>query len=90
LVGERLAVFHARCREDLRWWAVTDRKLALRLYDLIEAVMPEPFAGIGKPEPLKGTGANLWSRRINDEHRLVYVVKADRIAFLQARYHYQK
>ncbi len=54
----------------------------------MEAVLRDPFAGIGKPEPLKHLGGNVWSRRINEADRLVYEVFADRIEFLQARYHY--
>jgi toxin YoeB len=76
------------CRDDLRWWVDTNRKTALRVMDLIEAVLRDPYAGVGKPEPLKGLGADTWSRRITDEHRLVYVVFEDRIVFVQARYHY--
>jgi len=64
----------------------TDRKVALRVMDLVDAVLRAPFAGIGKPEPLKALGA--WSRRLTQEHRLVYVVHDDRIVFVQARYHY--
>jgi len=56
--------------------------------DLIDAVLRDPFGGIGKPEPLKGLGANTWSRRITEEHRLVYVVFEDHVVFIQARYHY--
>ena len=66
----------------------TDRRTALRVLALVEAIMREPFSGIGKPEPLKYLGADVWSRRITQEHRLVYLVHADRIDFLQARYHY--
>lgn len=84
----RKAVFHPEFRDDLRHWVETDRRMALRVFDLVEAVLREPFAGVGKPEPLKHLLAGAWSRRINDEHRLVYVVKAERIEFLQARYHY--
>ena len=76
------------CLEDLRWWVDTNRKTALRIMDLIEAVLRDPFAGIGKPEPLKSLGADTWSRRITEEHRLVYVVFTDRVVFVQARYHY--
>ena len=76
------------CREDLRWWVETNRKTALRVMDLIDEVLRDPFGGKGKPEPLKGLGANTWSRRITDEHRLVYVVFDDRVVFVQARYHY--
>ena len=55
---------------------------------MIKAVLKNPFEGIGKPEPLKYLGPNVWSRRITQEHRCVYLVKADRIEFLQGRYHY--
>jgi len=72
----------------LRYWVETDRKIALRAFELIEAVMRDPFAGIGKPEPLKYLAAGAWSRRLTQEHRLVYLVSHDRIDFLQARYHY--
>ena len=66
----------------------TDRKVALRAFDLIEAIMRDPFTGIGKPEPLKYLSAGTWSRRLTQEHRIVYLVRDDRIDFLQARYHY--
>ncbi len=84
----RDAVFQPEFREDLRYWVDTDRKIALRAFDLIEAIMRGPFAGIGKPEPLKYFAAGAWSRRLTEEHRMVYVVSDDRIDFLQARYHY--
>lgn len=84
----RLAVFDDRFREDLAWWVEKDRKVALRILRLVEGVLKEPFTGEGKPEPLKGLGPAVWSRRITQEHRLVYLVKKDRIHFLQARYHY--
>jgi toxin YoeB len=86
--GPRDAVFQPEFREDLRYWVETDRKVALRAFDLVEAIMCDPFAGIGKPEPLKYFAAGAWSRRLTQEHRLVYVVSNDRIDFLQARYHY--
>ena len=85
---ERSAVFQPEFREDLRFWVKTDRKTALRILELVEAVMRDPFAGIGKPEPLRFVLAGCWSRRITQEHRLVYRVSEDRIDFLQARYHY--
>jgi toxin YoeB len=62
--------------------------MALRILDLMDAVMREPFEGIGKPEHLKQLGGNVWSRRINEVDRLVYEVFDDRVEFLQARYHY--
>jgi toxin YoeB len=77
-------------REDLRYWVEIDRRMALRILTLIEDVVRDPFDGIGKPEPLKYRGANIWSRRINDEHRLVYAVYDDHLDFLQARYHYER
>ncbi|MFL6337271.1 MAG: Txe/YoeB family addiction module toxin [Pyrinomonadaceae bacterium] len=85
---ERVAAFHPEFIEDLRYWVETDRKVALRAFDLIEAVMRDPFAGIGKPEPLKYLLAGAWSRRLTQEHRLVYLVGEERVDFLQARYHY--
>lgn len=84
----RDAVFHPEFREDLRYWVATDRKTALRALDLIEHVIRDPFAGIGKPEPLKYLAPNTWSRRLTQEHRIVYLVSETRIDFLQARYHY--
>jgi toxin YoeB len=84
----RVSVFQDEFREDLRFWVQTDRQTALRLLKLVEAVMRDPFQGIGKPEPIKHLGSNLWSRRITQEHRLVYLVRDDRIDFLMGRYHY--
>ena len=76
--------------EDLRFWVESDRKITLRILDLVEAVMRDPFGGIGKPEPLKYGASNTWSRRITDEHRLLYVVQNEEINFIQARFHYGK
>lgn len=86
--SDREAVFHPEFRQDLRYWVEIDRKAALRIFELIEAVLRDPFTGIGKPEPLKYVLAGCWSRRITQEHRLVYRVTQTRIDFLQARYHY--
>jgi toxin YoeB len=85
---ERDAVFHPEFREDLHYWVKTDRKTALRAFKLIEAIMRAPFEGLGKPEPLKYLDANTWSRRLTQEHRIVYRVTSQRIDFLQGRYHY--
>lgn len=84
----RDSVFQPEFREDLRYWVETDRKVALRAFELIEAIMRDPFTGIGKPEPLKYVTAGTWSRRLTQEHRMVYLVQDARIDFLQARYHY--
>lgn len=86
--SSRAGVFQPEFREDLRHWVQTDRKTALRVLDLIDAVLRDPFRGIGKPEPLKYLASGAWSRRITQEHRLVYLVRKDRIDFLQCRYHY--
>ena len=85
---QRDAVFLPEFLEDLRHFMKFERRVALRLLDLIEAVLCDPFTGIGKPEPLKHLPTGTWSRRLTEEHRLVYRVKDDRIDFLQARYHY--
>jgi toxin YoeB len=87
---KREAVFQPEFIEDLRYWVENDRKLALRVFELIEAIMREPFDGIGKPEPLKYLAPGCWSRRLTQEHRVVYLVRDHRIDFLQARYHYSK
>jgi len=86
--AEREAVFHLEFRQDLRYWVEADRKTALRILELVEGVLRDPFTGIGKPEPLKHVLRGCWSRRITQEHRLVYKVGERRIDFLQARYHY--
>lgn len=83
-----LSVFQDEFREDLGFWVQADRRTALRILKLVEAVMRDPFKGIGKPEPLKHLGPNIWSRRITQEHRLVYLVREGRVDFLMCRYHY--
>ena len=85
----REAVFDAEFRRDLEFWVRTDRKIALRVIELVEAAIRDPFQGVGKPEPLKHELAGCWSRRISPEHRLVYRISGARVDFLQARYHYE-
>lgn len=70
------------------WWRGAFDRENEPLYSLVEAVMRDPFSGMGKPEPLKYFVPGAWSRRLTDEHRIVYLVSHDRIDFLQARYHY--
>ena len=84
----RDAVFQPEFIEDLRYWVETDRRIALRAFNLIEAVLRNPFKGIGKPEPLKYLTPGVWSRRLTQEHRIVYLVRDDRIDVLQSRYQY--
>jgi toxin YoeB len=86
--AEREAVFQREFREDLQYWVQNDRKIASRVLELVEAVLRDRFTGIGKPEPLKFVLNGCWSRRVTQEHRLVYRVSGHRIDFLQARYHY--
>ncbi len=86
--GQREAVMDPHFLEDLEYWTRTDRRRALRALRLVEAVLRDPFAGPGKPEPLRGQLAGKWSRRIDQEHRLVYEVEENRIYFLAARHHY--
>jgi len=74
--------------EDLAWWIKQDRSKALRIVDLIKDVQRNPFKGIGKPEPLKYQLKGCWSRRIDQEHRLVYQVTEEKIRILACRYHY--
>ena len=80
--------FDATAFEDLAWWIEQDRDKALRIIKLIKEVQRDPFRGIGKPEPLRHELAGCWSRRIDQEHRLVYQVTSEKIRILACRYHY--
>ena len=83
-----VAVFQPEFIEDLKYWVKTNRKVSLRALDLVQAILRDPFSGIGKPEPLKYLPSGTWSRRLTEEHRFVYLVGDGRVDFLQARYHY--
>ncbi|MBA7551667.1 Toxin RelK [subsurface metagenome] len=85
---KRDAVFQPEFIGDLKYWVETDRRIAIRVFNLIEAILRDPFKGIGKPEPLKYLAPGVWSRRLTQEHRVIYLVMDDRIDFLQSRYHY--
>lgn len=77
--------------EDYRYWQVNDRKVLKRINQLIDDITrDDPFSGIGKPEPLRHHLSGAWSRRITDEHRLVYQVHDDDVVILSARYHYDR
>lgn len=80
--------FDAHAWEDFLFWLATDRKMARRITRLIAEIQRDPFTGIGKPEPLKGELSGYWSRRIDDEHRLVYRVDDHQVKIVKARYHY--
>ena len=81
-------VFTPNGWEDYRYWQKTDRAILKRLNRLLDETLREPFGGIGKPEQLRHALAGAWSRRINEEHRLVYLVDGDDLVVLQARLHY--
>jgi len=81
-------LFSSQAWDDYLYWQQTDRKVLKRINDLIREIMRSPFSGMGKPEPLRHALAGYWSRRIDDEHRLVYKVAGDAVVIVQARYHY--
>ena len=80
--------FDSAAFEDLAWWIEQDRRLALRIIQLIREIQREPFQGMGKPEPLRYELKGCWSRRIDQEHRLVYEVTDTKIRILACRFHY--
>jgi toxin YoeB len=80
--------FRRRAWEDYLYWQQTDKRILRRINELIKDIQRQPFAGLGKPEPLKHQFSGLWSRRIDDEHRLVYTLMDDEIVIVQCRYHY--
>ena len=81
-------VFSEQAWEDYLHWQKTDKKLVQRINELIRDIARSPHAGIGKPEPLRHALSGYWSRRINDEHRIVYKVVDDSMWIAQLRYHY--
>jgi toxin YoeB len=81
-------VFAGLAWEDYLYWQKQDRKMVERINKLIEATARDPVTGIGKPEPLKHAFAGFWSRRINDEHRMVYRFTGDQLEIAQLRFHY--
>lgn len=74
--------------EDLRFWVSTDPKVAERVLKLVEEIRRDPFRGTGKPEPLKHLGSGIWSRRVTQADRLVYLVGNGTVTLLQCHYHY--
>ena len=81
-------IFADNAWDDYLHWQQHDRRMVERINRLIRETEREPFAGIGKPEPLKHALAGYWSRRINDEHRMVYRIDGDALCIAQLRYHY--
>ena len=89
VIVNRVPGFSSQFKEDLGWWFKHDKKKAVKILDMVTAVMQDPFQGIGKPEPLKYLDGNIWSRRIDLEHRFIYKVNQSQIDFLACRFHYQ-
>jgi toxin YoeB len=83
-----IIAFDPEAFEDFQAWAVEDKKIFARTVSLIKDIMRSPFVGIGKPEPLKYKLSGCWSRRITDEHRLVYKIEKDTVYILSCKYHY--
>ncbi|HBP42959.1 MAG: Txe/YoeB family addiction module toxin [Vreelandella alkaliphila] len=81
-------IFAEHAWEDYLYWQKTDKKVLSRINKLIKETQREPFGGVGKPEPLKHGLAGYWSRRINEEHRMIYKVTDDALLIAQLRYHY--
>ncbi|NCF33095.1 MAG: Txe/YoeB family addiction module toxin [Proteobacteria bacterium] len=81
-------IFAEKAWEDYIYWQRTDKKILKRVNTLIKEIKREPFEGLGKPEPLKHALSGYWSRRINDEHRIVYKIQSDSLLIAQLRYHY--
>jgi toxin YoeB len=86
----RQILFHADAFEQYNDWATSDKKIFERVRRLIVESARDPFLGIGKPEPLKGELSGYWSRRISDEHRLVYKVERDKLTIVSCKTHYKK
>jgi toxin YoeB len=83
-----IIAFDPEAFEDFQAWAIEDKKVFTRIGSLIKDIMRSPLSGIGKPEPLKHNLSGFWSRRITDEHRLVYKVEKDTVYILSCKYHY--
>lgn len=83
-------LFSPQAWEDYLYWQQADKKLIRRINDLLKDIVRSPYEGIGKPEPLRHALAGFWSRRITDEHRLVYRIKGQNLEIVQLRYHYEK
>ncbi len=81
-------IFAEAAWEDYLYWQAQDKRMLKRINELIRATQRDPFSGIGKPEPLKHALAGFWSRRITEEHRMVYKVEEDALLIAQLRYHY--
>lgn len=86
----REVVLGKQMLEDISYWSKTDLKLLKKIIELVTDTTQNPFGGLGKPEPLKHEWKGYWSKRINDEHRLIYSVTDKNVVFASARFHYSK
>ncbi|MGI8786622.1 MAG: Txe/YoeB family addiction module toxin [Pyrinomonadaceae bacterium] len=83
-------VFLPRAFNELKFWAEEDKSVLAKIFELIKDIQRSPFSGIGKPEPLKHKFKGLWSRRITQEHRLIYKTSSEEIVIVSCRFHYEK
>lgn len=81
-------LFSTQAWQDYLYWQETDKKMVKKIHELIKDITRSPFQGLGKPEPLKHAFSGFWSRRLSQEHRIVYRVERDVIELAQLRYHY--
>lgn len=88
-IVNRVPGFSSQFKEDLGWWFKQEPRKAAKILDMVTAVIQDPFQGIGKPEPLKYIDSNIWSRRIDLEHRFIYQVNKNQIDFLACRFYYE-
>ena len=88
-IVNRVPGFSSQFKEDLGWWFKQEPRKAAKILDMVTAVIQDPFQGIGKPEPLKYIDSNIWSRRIDLEHRFIYQINKNQIDFLACRFHYE-
>ena len=76
--------------KDLSYWSKSDPRFLNKIFELLSSIQKEPFSGLGKPEPLKYELKGYWSRRINEEHRIVYKIENNEILIISCRYHYSQ
>ena len=88
-IVNRVPGFSSQFKEDLGWWFKQEPRKAAKILDMVHAVIQDPFQGIGKPEPLKYIDSNIWSRRIDLEHRFIYQINKNQIDFLACRFDYE-
>jgi len=88
MAPKRIINIQPKAWDDMQFWLLNERKNLKRIFDLVNAITDNPFTGIGKPEPLKNIYKGYWSRRINDEHRIIYKVEDKQIVIISCRGHY--